>query len=149
MNLSWHNTDQVRVSSRLTYFYKSNCPLLKFSFPDFWINLYQHNTDWVSLGPLSSAFVGVMPLKNMLGPVGDLYCFSNTFRMLVHIIIALTLTAITFVWLISSLQFLYMLMTKGISYSFKFNLLWETWANIYICCCIWKGFLKVQLLETW
>ena len=25
-----------------------------------------------------------MPLENLLGPVGDLYCFSNTFRMLVH-----------------------------------------------------------------
>ena len=35
MNLSWHNTDQVRVSSRLIYFYRSYCPLLKFSFPDF------------------------------------------------------------------------------------------------------------------
>ena len=35
MNLSWHNTDQVRVSSRLTYFYRNKSPLLKFSFPDF------------------------------------------------------------------------------------------------------------------
>ena len=35
MNLSCHNTDQVRVSLRLTYFYKSYCPLLKSSFPDF------------------------------------------------------------------------------------------------------------------
>ena len=35
MNLSWHNADQVRVLSRLTYFYRSYCPLLKFSFPDF------------------------------------------------------------------------------------------------------------------
>ena len=49
----------------------------------FFINLYRHNTDQVSFGPLSSAFVGVMPLENLLGPVGDLYCFSNTFRMLV------------------------------------------------------------------
>ena len=24
-----------------------------------------------------------MPLENLLGPVGDLYCFSNIFRMLV------------------------------------------------------------------
>ena len=29
MNLSWHNTDQVWVWSRLTYFYRSCCPLLK------------------------------------------------------------------------------------------------------------------------
>ena len=35
MNLSWHNTDQVRLSLRLTYFYRSYCPLLKFSIPDF------------------------------------------------------------------------------------------------------------------
>ena len=35
MNLSWHNTDQVWVLSRLTYFYRSYCPLLKFSFPFF------------------------------------------------------------------------------------------------------------------
>ena len=28
--------------------------------------------------------VGVMPLKYLLGPVGDMYCLSNTFRMLVH-----------------------------------------------------------------
>ena len=34
-NLSWHNTDQVQVSLRLTYSYRSYCPLLKFSFPDF------------------------------------------------------------------------------------------------------------------
>ena len=33
--LSWHNTDQVWVLPRLTYFYMSYCPLLKFSFPDF------------------------------------------------------------------------------------------------------------------
>ena len=25
----------------------------------------------------------ILPLENLLGPVGDLYCFSNTFRMLV------------------------------------------------------------------
>ena len=35
INLSWHNIDQVRVSSRLTYFYRSYCPLLKFSFLGF------------------------------------------------------------------------------------------------------------------
>ena len=35
MNLSWHNTDKVWVLSCLTYFYRSYCPLLKFSFPDF------------------------------------------------------------------------------------------------------------------
>ena len=35
VNLSWHNTGQVWVSLRLTYFNRSYCPLLKFSFPDF------------------------------------------------------------------------------------------------------------------
>ena len=141
MNWSWHNTDQVWVFLRLTYFYTiycpllkctfsdfspssfdlkfgiwicphvlqvkfnflscftyfllSYCPLLKLSFPNFsispykimtwvfWMNLYRHKTDQVSLWPLWSAFVGVMPLENLLGPVGDLYCISNTFRMLV------------------------------------------------------------------
>ena len=35
MYLSWHNTDQVRLSSRLTNFYRSYCPLLNISFPSF------------------------------------------------------------------------------------------------------------------
>ena len=35
VNSSWNNTEQVRVSLRLTYFYRSYCPLLKFSFPGF------------------------------------------------------------------------------------------------------------------
>ena len=30
MNWSWHHTDQVGVLSRLTYFYRGYCPLLKF-----------------------------------------------------------------------------------------------------------------------
>ena len=151
INWFWFNTDQVRVLSRLTYFNRSNYPLLKLIFPDLflqsfeiltlnlvdllfsqftlyrssssfrhtftsviavclnwvfrtffvvlWIiqmNLYLHNTDLVLLlgfehpsvllscfGPLLSVFVAVMPLSNLLGPVGDLYCLSNTFRMLV------------------------------------------------------------------
>ena len=35
INLSWHNTDQIWVWSRLTFFYRSYCPLLKFCFPEF------------------------------------------------------------------------------------------------------------------
>ena len=35
MNFSLKNTDQDRVLSRLTIFYRSYCPLIKFSFPDF------------------------------------------------------------------------------------------------------------------
>ena len=53
MNLSWHNTDQVRVSSRLTNFYRSYCPLLKFSFPTFlspplryWLEIWYMNLSW-------------------------------------------------------------------------------------------------------
>ena len=59
VNLSWHNTDQVRVLSRLTFFNRSYCPLLKFSFPGFslpsfeiltWNLVYEfvyHNTDQI------------------------------------------------------------------------------------------------------
>ena len=35
INLSWHNTGQVRLWLRLTYFYMSYCPLQKFHFLDF------------------------------------------------------------------------------------------------------------------
>ena len=35
MNLSWHHTGQVRLWSRLTYFYMSYCPLQRLCFPDF------------------------------------------------------------------------------------------------------------------
>ena len=35
VNSSLYSTDQVWVSSCLTYFYRSYCPLLKFSFPGF------------------------------------------------------------------------------------------------------------------
>ena len=69
MTLSWHNTDQVRVSSRFTYFYRSYCPLLKFSFPDFsfcsllrywlqilYMTLSWHNTDQVRVSSLLTYF---------------------------------------------------------------------------------------------
>ena len=159
MNLSWHNTDQVRVLLHLTYcyrsywpllkfsfedFYRSYCPLLKLSFPDssvlsfdiltgnlvyelvfmlymyrssstfvafdklslellpfaknflsFWVSSFLKDNDlkfcgWISIDiiqikfPLSN-FVGVMPLWNLLGREGDLYYFSNSFRMLVRV----------------------------------------------------------------
>ena len=41
MNLSWHNTDQVWVSSRLTNLYRSYCPLLELSFLDFSMQTFQ------------------------------------------------------------------------------------------------------------
>ena len=84
MNCFWLNTDQVQVSSCLTYFYMSLCPLLKLSFTDISQNfLCLILIYWleITLGPFWSAVVGIMSLGNLLGPVGDLYCFSNTFRM--------------------------------------------------------------------
>ena len=136
MNLSSHNIDQVRVSSRLTYFYRSYCPLLRFSFPDFsllsfeimtWNLVYEFVLNrsrsrfdrsycpllssltlfYTSYCPLFkfsfsdfsmqsfeiftlnrwssswSVVIGVMPHTYLLGPVGDMFCLSNTIRMLV------------------------------------------------------------------
>ena len=52
---------QIKFYFRSTwYFYMSYCSLLKLSFSDFHL------------------FAEVMPLENLLGPVRDLYCFSNT-----------------------------------------------------------------------
>ena len=56
---------------RLIYFCMSYCPLLEFHFPDFCI--------------LPSILAGVMPLCYLLGSVGDMYYFSNTYRILVYI----------------------------------------------------------------
>ena len=66
MNLSWHNTNRVWVSSRSTYFYRSYCPLLKFSFLDFlccllkyWLEIWYlswHNTDQVRVSSQSTYF---------------------------------------------------------------------------------------------
>ena len=70
INLSWHNTDQVRLTPRLTYFYGSNCPLFKFIFPAFlcsllrywlkiwYMNLSWHNTDQVRLSSGLTYFYG-------------------------------------------------------------------------------------------
>ena len=99
-----HNTDQVQLSSHLTYFYRSYCPLLKFSFPDFfsavfwdidlkfgiWIcrDIIPIKFDFCCSWPTFTgviAFVAVMHLENLLGPVGDFYCLRNTFRMLVYL----------------------------------------------------------------
>ena len=40
LTLSWHKTNQVWVSSQLTYFYRSYCPLLKFCFPDIFCSFF-------------------------------------------------------------------------------------------------------------
>ena len=44
MKLSWHYTDQVRVWSRSTDFYRSYCPLLKSSSPDFSLSSFEIST---------------------------------------------------------------------------------------------------------
>ena len=36
-----------------------------------------------------------MPLGNLLGPVGNLYCFSNTFRMLVTLTVNVAMFNLT------------------------------------------------------
>ena len=106
----WRVTDQVRLLSRLTYFFMSYCPLFKISFTDF-SPLCFHISEWKFVGSfhmksyrISSTFVTVDPLfhellpfvqnlfsgmvadLNLLGSVGDLYCFCNTLSMLVYII---------------------------------------------------------------
>ena len=53
------------------------------------MNLYWHNTEFfftfVSFHVHFCILSGVMPLWNLLGPVGDMYCcFSNTYSMLVY-----------------------------------------------------------------
>ena len=103
----WRVTDQVRLLSRLTYFFMSYCPLFKIRFPDF-SRLCFHISEWQFVGSFhmksyraSSTFVTVDPLfhellpfvqnlfsgmvadLNLLGSVGDLYCFCNTLSMLV------------------------------------------------------------------
>ena len=76
MYLSWHNTDQVWVSLCLTYFYRSYCPLLKFSFLDFsllsfeiwtwnlwYMNLSWHNTDQRFTSRLTYFYRSYCPLQ--------------------------------------------------------------------------------------
>ena len=88
MNCLWLNTDQVRVWSCLTNFYRIwyLMPFAKIlfyaRFPDFSLSYFDLST-WNYFRALWFADVGVIPFQNLLGPVGDLYCFSNTSRMLV------------------------------------------------------------------
>ena len=59
MDLSWHNTDQVWLCLRLTYFYMSYCPLLKFRFPDFCLssfNILSWNFIWICLDIIQVKF---------------------------------------------------------------------------------------------
>ena len=83
LNIFWLNTDQFLLLPSLTFLYMSYCPLLKFSFPAFSMQSFEILTlnRWSSSW---SVFIGVMPPKYLLGPVGDMYCLSNTFRMLVY-----------------------------------------------------------------
>ena len=76
MNLSWHNTGHLQLWSRLTYLYMSCCPLLKFRFPDFSFSSFDIL--------ICLHIIQVKFYWNLLGPVGDMYCFSNTYSMLVQ-----------------------------------------------------------------
>ena len=84
LKIFWLNTDQVLLLSSLTFFFTGYCPLLILSFPDFSTQSFEILTlnRWSSSW---SFFIGVMPPKYLLGPVGDMYCLSNTFRKLVQI----------------------------------------------------------------
>ena len=99
----WRATDQVRLLSRLTYFFMSYCPLFKIRFPDFsrlcfhipeWqfvesfhMKSYRASSTFVTADPLfpfvQNLFSGMVADLNLLGSVGDLYCFCNTLSMLV------------------------------------------------------------------
>ena len=60
MNWFWHNTKEVWDLSRLTYFYKSYCPLLKFCFPDFYLQLCEisiWNLVWIGIDIIQIKFV--------------------------------------------------------------------------------------------
>ena len=81
MNLSWHNADEVWFRHAWRTF-TGVIALSKIYFSKLFhavcwdFDLNQNKFQFIS-------FVGVMPLKYLLGPVGDMYCLSNTFRMLV------------------------------------------------------------------
>ena len=75
MNLSWHNAGQVRLWSRLTYFYMSYCPLQKCRFPDFSLSSFDiltwhlswHNTGQVLILSCWPTFTWVIALcKNLV-----------------------------------------------------------------------------------
>ena len=70
-------------------FHTSLCRLARYSHQIWGMNLYWHNTEFsftfVSFYVHFCILSGVTPLWNLLGPVGDMYCFSNTYSMLVVI----------------------------------------------------------------
>ena len=87
VNLSWHNTDQVPISSRLTYLYRSYCPLLKFSFPGFSLPSFEILTlnllyEFVLTQYISSATL-VTPdlLLKELFPFAKIYSFPNFYLL--------------------------------------------------------------------
>ena len=109
MNLSWHDTDQVWLLLRLTRLHSRYFLLFKFSFPHFTLSSCKILTS--NLGyefvltyyrkcfTLLSLHVCFLQLCiNLLGPVGDMYCFSNTHSMLVLIcLICWTMNFVDFV----------------------------------------------------
>ena len=88
-DLSWHDTDQVRLLSRSTYFYWSYCPLQKFSFPNFSLSsfviltwnmeydLSWHDTDQVRLlSSLIHFYISYCPLLKFRFPDFSLSSFG-------------------------------------------------------------------------
>ena len=59
------------------------CRLARYWHQIWGMNLYWRNTGNFHFCILSCILSGVMPLWNLMGPVGDMYCFSNTYSMLV------------------------------------------------------------------
>ena len=76
-------------------FFMSYCPLFKIHFPDF-SQLWFHISEWKLVSSNSNCYLLKKYTKimvadlNLLGSVGDLYCFSNTLSMLVQIILWFT-----------------------------------------------------------
>ena len=57
------------------------CHLARYWHQIWGMNLYWHNTEIFHFCIVSCILSGVMPLWNLLGPVGDLHCFSNTYML--------------------------------------------------------------------
>ena len=80
MNLPWHNTDQVRVSSRLTYFNQSYRHLLRFSFTDFSLASYKMLTFCLDKIQICSSFFAFnLFLRELL-----YFCLNFIFQTFLH-----------------------------------------------------------------
>ena len=114
-------SDQVRLSSRLTEFFMSYCHFFKNSFPYFSFfcmksytsNLKPKQNDKIKRHWMEGSILAVLYQKehqnngfssNLLGSVGDLYCFSNTLSMLVMPKLDSELRVLLFLLFISNLR---------------------------------------------